>query len=81
MQLPFVLAKDYQGGGNSPRGSQWSFSSVDLEFRLFNLTKKTLKYIFLGCALTLLTFLVTVMLAVKIKILLNIKIPYFSRLR
>ena len=81
MQLPFVLAKDYQGRGNSPRGSQWSFSSVDLEFRLFNLRQKTLKDMFLGCALTSLTFLVTVMLAVKIKILLNIKIPYFSILR
>lgn len=82
MQLPFVLAKDYQGGGNSPRGSQWSFSSVDLEFRLFNLKQKTLKDMLLGCALTLLTFLVTVMLAAaKIKMLLNIKIPYFSILR
>ena len=82
MQLPFVLAKDYQGGGNSPRGSQWSFSSVDLEFRLFNLKQKTLKdMLLLGCDLTLLTFLVTVMLAVKIKMLLNIKIPYFSILR
>ena len=67
MQLPFVLAKDYQGGGNSPRGSQWSFSSVDLEFRLFNLKQKTLKDMLLGCTLTLLTFLVTAMLAVKIK--------------
>lgn len=83
MQLPFVLAKDYQGGGNSPRGSQWSFSpSADLEFRLFNLKQKTLKDMLLGCALTLLTFLVTVMLAAaKIKMLLNIKIPYFSILR
>lgn len=82
MQLPFVLAKDYQGGGNSPRGSQWSFSpSADLEFRLFNLKQKTLKDMLLGCALTLLTFLVTAMLAVKIKMLLNIKIPYFSILR
>ena len=81
MQLPFVLAKDYQGGGNSPRGSQWSFSSVDLEFRLFNLKQKTLKDMLLGCALALLTFLVTVMRAVKIKMLLNIKIPYFSILR
>ena len=81
MQLPFVLAKDYQGGGNSPSGSQWSFSSVDLEFRLFNLKQKTLKDKLLGCALTLLTFLVTVMRAVKIKMLLNIKIPYFSILR
>ena len=35
----------------------------------------------LGCALALLTFLVTVMRAVKIKMLLNIKIPYFSILR
>ena len=33
MQLAFVLVKDYQGSGSSPRGSQWSFSSVDLEFR------------------------------------------------
>ena len=82
MQLPFVLAKDYQGDGNSPRGSQWSFSpSADLEFRLFNLKQKTLKDMLLGCALTLLTFLVTAMLAVKIKMLLNIKIPYFSILR
>ena len=28
MKIAFVLAKDYQGGGSLPRGSQWSFSSV-----------------------------------------------------
>ena len=50
MQLPFVLAKDYQGGGNSPTGSQWSFSSVDLEFRLFNLRQKNFeRYVFRMC--------------------------------
>ena len=43
MQLAFVLAKDYQGGGSSPRGSQWSFCSVDVEFCLFDLQQKTLK--------------------------------------
>ena len=46
MQLAFVLAKDYQGGGTSPRGSQWTFSSVDLQFRLFDLRQITLKDIF-----------------------------------
>ena len=47
MQLAFVLVKDYQGSGSSPRGSQWSFSSVDLEFRLFDLRQKTWRDIFL----------------------------------
>ena len=28
MKITFVLAKDYQGGGSLPRGSQWSFSIV-----------------------------------------------------
>ena len=46
MQLVFVLAKDYQGGGTLPRGSQWTFSSLDLQFRLFDLRQKTLKDIF-----------------------------------
>ena len=46
MQLAFVLVKDYQGSGSSPRDSQWSFSSVDLEFRLFDLRQKTWKDIY-----------------------------------
>ena len=44
MQFAFVLAKGHQeAGASSPRGSQWSFSSVDLEFRLFDLRQKTWK--------------------------------------
>ena len=50
MLLAFVLAKDYQGGGSSPRGSQWSFSSVALEFRWLT-AKNFERYIFLACAL------------------------------
>ena len=46
MQLAFVLAKDYRRGGSSPGGSQWSFSSVDFEFRLLELQQKPLNNIF-----------------------------------
>ena len=40
MQLVFVLAKK-KGDWSSPRGSQWSFSSVDLEFRLLDYRQNT----------------------------------------
>ena len=59
MQPAFVLVKDYQGSGSSPRGSQRSFSSADLEFRLFDLRQKPGKIYFFACAFTLVTFLVT----------------------
>ena len=48
-------AKDYWAGWSSPTDSQWSFSSVDLEFRLLIYDKNCEQYIFLACAFTLVT--------------------------